>query len=212
MSTSLCIHVDGSHVAADNKRRRALGWAVVGDFDGAHIEYHGAHPFAWSKSASYSGHFEHVAFINGVLLAQRPGVPFQRLTILCDDEVFGYAPTWLHPENRISHRREQVVSRLRTTVDAFFTPDVEPLVFQAFEQARIVKLKGHRHEVYQERADYLAKHSGKLVLGLESAPPVSFDQWLKAGLQYYVSPDLPPQTWYAPFVDSLDSSQDTRAA
>lgn len=211
MSASLCIHVDGSRVATKDKRRRALGWAVVGEFEGTLIEHSGAQAFAWSKSVSFSGHYEHVAFINGVLLAQRLGVPLQGLTILCDDEVFGYAPTWMHPGNLLPHRRDLVTSRLKTTIETFFTPDVEPMVLQAFEAARIVKIKGHQFEVYQERADYLAKHSGKRALGLETEAPVPFDDWLNAGLQYYVSPDLPPQTWHAPFVPGPVPPQDPSA-
>lgn len=201
--STLCIHVDGSRVQAKGQCRYAIGWAVVGTLNGELIERCGSHPLTHRQLLDVGHLYEQVAFISGVLLARNLGVPFSQLTLLCDDEIFGYAPTWLHPENYQALRKHQVATRLQRAVDNFFAPEAQALVLQAFEEARIVKLKGHRGEVYQERADYLAKHNGRLQLGVLSEAALSFDEWLDKGLIRYISPDVPPETWYAPFVRSL---------
>lgn len=201
MSASLCLHVDGSEVVPKGSRNYALGWAVVGHFHGEPLERSGAH--CLSRSACLVGHHEHVAFINGVLLAQELGVPLSRLTLVCDDDIFGYAPTWVHAHNYLPSRRALVTERLAKTVQGFFTPDVEDIVMRAFREALIIKIKGHQFEVYQERADYLAKHRGKQALGLTEADALPYPQWLHEGMPQYVSANEPPRTWHAPFVRNL---------
>lgn len=200
---TLCLHVDGSRVQAKGQCRYAIGWAAVGTLNGELLERSGGHPLTHQQLLNVGNLYEQVAFISGVLFAHSLGVPFRQLTLLCDDEIFGYAPTWMHPENYLSLRRHQVVTRLTRTVDNFFAPEAHALVLRAFEEARIIKLKGHRGEVYQERADYLAKHHGRLQLGVASEDPLSFGEWLDKGLLRYTSPDVPAETWYAPFVRSL---------
>lgn len=80
MSESLCLHVDGSEIAPKGSRAYALGWAVVGQFRGESLERSGA--YCLTRNESLVGHHEHVAFINGVLLAHEMGVPLNRLTLV----------------------------------------------------------------------------------------------------------------------------------
>ncbi len=207
MKTNLCLHVDGSRVRTKDRSTYAIGWAAVGMFDGELIEHCGAQQLTQHQLIHYGNLFEHVAFAEGVQLAHRLGVPFEQLTLLCDDDIFGYAPTWLHPENYLPGRRDHVLSRLDKTVKGYFEEKTRDLVLSAFDKARIVKLKGHRFEVYQERADYLAKHQGKLTLGLTDKPALSFENWLATGLVRYLDPALPPETWHAPFVRAQEAAE-----
>lgn len=200
---TLCIHVDGSEVLDKPAQRRALGWAVVAHHDGNLVEERGAHATAL-KHGETKGYHEHLAFVHGVLLADRLAVPLEDVTLLCDDEIFGYAATWLHPGNYRGINRQQVLDRLKKTVDSFFSPEAFDRVMKAFSLSRIVKLKGHRYEVYQERADYLAKHSARIaVTAQEDEPPLAFDEWASKGFIKYVSPDLPPERVYPPFTATV---------
>lgn len=204
MPTNFCIHVDGSRVRTKNRSAHAFGWALTGTLGGDLVESAGAHQLSKLQLLEFGGLYEHVAFVQAVLFSHQLGVPPDRLTIFCDDEVFGYAPTWLHTNNYLPHRRAQVLKRLDQTVTHYFSEEARDLVLETFERSRIVKIKGHRLEVHQERADYLAKHQGKLAIGLTTEPALSFDAWLEAGILRYTDPNLPPETWHAPFVRSLE--------
>lgn len=197
------MHVDGSRVLTANRRCQSLGWAVVACHQDRLLEEHGH--FTSNAGTPYCGYHEHLAFVQGVLLAHRLKVPLEQVSIICDDDIFGYAPTWLHAENYMFGRREQLLTRLRFTLKHIVKqPDAEVHVLDAFRKARIVKVKGHQFHPYQERADYLAKHSARAACGFDEGAPLDFDTWLQRGQEYYISHDQPVQTWYAPFVASLE--------
>ena len=199
MSQSLCMHVDGSRVLSDDRSRQGTGWAVVAVHADEHIEESGA--ISQGRHSVLGGYHEHVAFVQGVLLASRLGVPFERVTIVCDDDVFGYAATALHPENYLGTRRDKLLERLQHTVRNCFDASAFDLTMRAFEKARILKVKGHQRHVYQERADYLARMQARAAAGVAQEPLVGFDEWLQCGLEHYVHHDEPPVRWYAPFVE-----------
>ena len=195
------MYVDGSRVLAKDRSAQGTGWAVVACYDDRLIEESGS--YRHGRQNSVTGYHEHIAFVQGVLLAHRLGVPFENLSLVCDDDVFGYAVTALHPENYLPGRRESLLARLAHTVRSCFEPSAFELTMRAFSCARILKVEGHQRHVYQERADYLARFQARQACGVEQPDMLDYDQWLLQGLEYYEHHDEPPVTWYAPFVAPL---------
>lgn len=206
------MHVDGSYlttkvpapstglVGGRQKMIRAMGWAVVACFDDRLLESAGG--LVEPDGVQAAGHHEHIAFIEGIKFAHQLGVPFKNVSLICDDDIFGYGPTWLHEGNLFGARRDQLLERLSFVIKTFFEPQTESLVMEAFEHARIVKIKGHMLHVHQERADYLAKHQARLTCGLESDQHLPFEQWLQKGFRVYDSATEQYLTQHAPFVQA----------
>lgn len=206
------MHVDGSYlttkmpapqsglVGGRQKLTRSLGWAVVGCFDNRLLENAGG--FIEPEGVQAAGYHEHIAFIEGVKFANRLGVPFEKVSLICDDDIFGYGPTWLHEGNLFGARRDQLLERLSFVIDTFFEPPTQNLVMQAFDRARIVKIKGHMLHVHQERADYLAKYQARAVCGMESEPSESFEKWLERGFKVYDRDNDQYIVQHAPFVSA----------
>lgn len=218
-SSRLVVHVDGSRVEAKSALPRpdwpgrniqALGWAAVACFEDRLIEESGA--FLSPANHPIGKHHEHIAFIQGVLLSQRLGVSFKELTLIGDDVLFGHAPTWLHPANLLSPRRDQLLVTLAHVIKERFDPTTEALVLRAFEEARIVKIKGHQLEVHQERADFLAKHSARTACGQETELPLSFEDWLSKGFKFYEKGESKAQVHFPAFTASLNEEPEDRAA
>lgn len=197
----IVIHVDGSNVITPKSNVEGIGWAVIACHNDQLIETNGG--VIHSRRGPLTGWHEQVAFIEGVLYAKNNGFNFKHLTILCDDDLFGYAQSWLHMDN-FNQRRAQAVNERLERVAALLYPatssDVIKLVHHAFKHATIHKLKGHSQMVYQERADYLAKFGARKVCGLEKNLPLSFEDWLIAGIPYFDREEKCSKTWYAPFV------------
>lgn len=192
---------------------QSFGWGLVAQHDGEHHERAGC--VIDKTSSPLTGHHEHIAFVNGVLYAHENRFDFGKVTIVCDDDIFGYAQGFLHNENYQVSRRDQVMGRLRTVVNNCFEPEAFDLTLKALREARIIKVKGHQQDVYQERADYLAGMSARrgasLFAGLGVTDrPMEYERWLKKGFVVYeqVEPAVPGvlgvpgvrRTWHPPFV------------
>lgn len=206
----LIMHVDGSHVVAPRSKEQSFGWGLVALHDDAHHEVWGHHRAP--KVSPLLGYHEHLAFVNGVLYARAGGFDFRDVSIYCDCNIFGYAQTSLHPGNYNQERAEKLMQRLHTVAKHAFDPSVVDLVLDAFRHSRLVKLKGHSFQVYQERADYLARHAARqgMLAEHEQCHPKDMDAWLAGGIAHYApakdaQPGSPPRyvekLWRAPFVD-----------
>lgn len=218
MTRQLVIYVDGAHQVQD-KQHHVLAWGLVALHDDEHHEMRGSVLSPWPSPIG-SCH-EQIAFVQAVLYAKAHGFDLKNVSIFCDDDIFGYAPFFLHPGNYKPSRADQVMTRLHQVARHAYTPAVKALVLEAFEKCRITKLKGHSEIVYQERVDYLAKHALRSVLNPEVYREcLEMDEWLRRGLVIYepISPEdmaaqaetcedpsVPPRThmrltWRAPFV------------
>ena len=192
------IHVDGSTVFVPQSQSEGIGWAVVACHEDKLEERYGGVPHL--RRGPLTGCHEQIAFIEGVLYAHAAGFAPQDVTILCDDDLFGYAQQWLHPENYLTTRADQVRERLdRVAVQLYQVGTVE-LVLDYFEAATIHKLKGHSLDVYQERADYLAKCAAKAACALDMKEPRAYEDWLATGIASYDYVNEVALTWHAPFV------------
>ena len=198
----LVVYVDGSLVTCTQPGIHSLGWGVVALHNDQHEEDAGC--FVRPKS-KFAGFHEQIAFVAAVRHAQRRGFSSQQMSVLCDDELFGYAQSWLHPENYQQRLADAVHERLRAVVDEFFEPPLYEFTLDVMRSARVVKLKGHSKHLNQERVDYLAKHAARAGLGLEMGPPMSFEDWAARGLKGYemVAGEPVLKHWFAPFIESM---------
>lgn len=217
MTRRLIVYVDGSQVIGPQRRAQAQGWGLVALHDDQHHERRGH--FLGGKVSPLHGRHEHLAFVQAVLYARDQGFDPRQVSIYCDDDVFGYAAWSTHPGNFQGQKAEIVMQRLRGVAQHAFDASIIEPVLQTFFHSHIVKLRGHRQEVYQERVDYLAKFSARQALGLEEpdAAPMDMQTWLEQGLEIY--PRMPveeavetgveadgqvaevePVIWRAPFV------------
>lgn len=138
---------------------------------------------------------EHMAVAMGYDLLLEFGVDPMKSTMFCDDEVAGHASFWLHPGN-YSKRYDEA----HTVVQAVKPDDRH---FRNFLlNGRVVKLKGHSQEVYQERVDYLAKFAVRTGLG-EYQDFIDYDDWLHAGFKKYDATVGAVVPYYPPFTKSL---------
>lgn len=204
---NLILHVDGSRVISGDRKEQSFGWAVIALHNDKQLERSGR--IIDGKISPLSSYYENIAFLNGVLLAHELKAPWEKVSIFCDDMVFGAAPNDLHPQNYRHTNAERIHHAIDVVVEHAFMGDqgVKTLTLQAFNQARIVKVKGHQKHVYQERADYLAKFEARQGARLSYADdkPLPIDDWLKNGLPSYFDVDgqCMHQTWHAPFVNTL---------
>lgn len=228
MSRQLVIYVDGAH-QVKNKQHHVLAWGLVALHDDEHHELHGQVLAPWPSPIG-SCH-EQIAFVQAVLYADQHGFAPEDVSIFCDDDIFGYAPFFLHPGNYKASRADQVMTRLHQVARHAFTREVKDLVLEAFQKSRITKLKGHSEIVYQERVDYLAKHALRTALNPEvDRELLSMDDWLGRGLVIYEPIDpavleadtagdpLAPQrthtrlTWRAAFVSEPEPKRVTEVS
>lgn len=93
-----------------------------------------------------------------------------------------------------------MTSRLAWVVSQCFDTSVESLVLEALATARIQKVKRHSLSVYQERADYLARHSAQVACAVAEEQLLTLDEWLKKGILTYDKALGTVVTWRAPFV------------
>lgn len=193
------MHVDGSAVMGPNKANRAfvLGFAVVANLNGTEIEHTGAYQVPFG----IKGDHETVAVVEGVLLAAANGVLPEHTVIHTDDEGLGNAQLYLHPGN-FSGRADGLRERIRRVCTTLYPEGTDMLVLEYLLGARLHKLKGHTQQVYQERADYLAKQHAWNLLKSKHEPVLSYDIWLSKGMLVYESPEEASR-WYAPFVKPL---------
>lgn len=205
--SNLQLCVDGSRVLPNGKLLQSFGWGLVAQHDGEHHERAGC---VVDKVASpLTGFHEHIAFVNAVLYAREKGFDFARVTIVCDDGILGYGHEFLHEQNYQVSRRDQVLGRLKTVVDNCFDAEAFELTLKALREARIVKIKGHQQDVYQERADYLAGISARRGASLFAGSgvtdkPMEYEHWLTKGFAAFEQ--IEPGTagvrkiWHPPFV------------
>lgn len=195
---SLVIHVDGSNVFAPNSDLEAIGWAVIACHDDELNERHGA--VLHKRRGPLTGYHEQVAFVEAVKYASENGFAFENTTILCDDQIMGYAQTALHQGNCRATEAAAVRARIARVVAELYPVGTVHMVLEAVEKATIHKLKGHSRMIYQERADYLAKHAARTVCELPTEPLLDYDAWLDTGIRFYDHEKAEYQTWKAPFV------------
>lgn len=171
------MYVDGSRVLSSDRSVQSFGWSVIALNGDAHHECRGH--VVGGRMSPLGGHHEQIAIVNGVEYAHRNGFEFRDVTIFCDDDIFGYAQTFLHPGNFHHRRVDQIESRLKCVVSHCFNPEMMGLTMQALQESRIVKLKGHSRHVYQERADHLAKRAAHEGCGTEpKGPPLDIESWM----------------------------------
>lgn len=214
------IYADGSRVLKTPSKRKGLeckvpqnstGWALVALHDDAEHEVYGAFDQKVEDN-SLSGYHEHLAITHAALYAHDHGFDFERVTLHTDDDVFGYAQTWLHPENYMGGRADHVKARLAHVVAKCFKerPEAYELTLKLLTVGTVHKIKGHKlNIIYHERCDYLARWAATYAKAPRS--PQSMHNWLKAGFHSYVYEDkvanAPKRVVvYAPFVASLQES------
>lgn len=197
-SRKLILHVDGSNVYVPKTTRQGIGWAVIACHDDELHEIHGG--YEHHRNGPLTGCHEQIAFIEGVNYAYAKGFDFRDMTILCDDMLLGYAQTSLHPDNFSVLRADAVRARLAHVTSLLYDTQTVQRVLDAIEQASIHKLKGHNLDVYQERADYLAKAGARKVCGLSGETPLSYEAWLVEGIHTFDHKDMKATVWHAPFV------------
>lgn len=206
---SLVIHVDGSNVFVSKSDVEAIGWAVIACHDDELHERYGAVPH--KRRGPLTGCHEQVAFVEAVKYAHEHGFAFENTTILCDDDIMGYAQTSLHEGNYKSTEASAVRARIARVVSQLYPVETVHLVLEAVEKATIHKLKGHSRMVYQERADYLAKHAARTLCELPTEPMLDYDAWLDAGIRFYDHEKAEYQTWKAPFMDPEPSESESKS-
>lgn len=200
---SMLLHIDGSSVKSRaGQRRFVLGWGLVAHFAGTQAEAQGA----VEVSQSFCGYHEMLAFVEGVLFAHARGYAPQDVAIYTDDEGIGYANWALHPGNYQGARADALGERLRRLTTALYSEATHALVLAYLREARIHKLRGHKFLIDQERADYLARQCAWRTLDGTAQSPLTFEQWLAAGLEYYERGADTPKTWYAPFVSQAQAA------
>lgn len=202
MSGKLVLHVDGSRVLPPSREFQSFGWGLVAIHDDTHHEKFGN--VRGKKQSILNGHHEHIAFVEGVRYAVEKGFAFKDVTIACDDDIFGYSAFCLHEGNFGQVGAEKIKNRLKRVVDLCYSPPVYDQVMAAFLECRVIKLKGHRNDVYQERADYLAKFAAYVPVEPHRAPLIPYEDWLGQGFVCYSKGEVEPvrSIWYPPFVPS----------
>lgn len=188
-------YIDGSCVKK-GPRSYSLGWACVLNVHDSLIEVSGAR----MGNKLTCGLHEIASFIEAVLYLHSHGYSFSDVALYTDDQIIGYYGHGLHPENYAGDKAEHLTSKLATTVEFLNCPaHVVDLCLDFLRQARVHKVKGHSRQVYQERADYLARSAANN-LAEKSASVLSFMDWLTVGVPYYNgSTSNSPQWWHPPF-------------
>lgn len=189
------VYIDGSCVKKA-ARTYCLGWASVINAHDTLIEFAGAR----MANKSSAGLHEIVAFVEAVLYLHSHGYNFSDVALYTDDQTIGYSGFWLHPENYVGHKADNVRMYLTAAVELLNCPDqVVETCLEFLRQARVHKVKGHSRQVYQERADYLARSAANN-LAEKPTSVLSFLDWLKNGVPYYSGgTSNSPQWWHAPF-------------
>jgi hypothetical protein len=223
----LVLHVDGSKIVpkGDGKGQgqglsagrglHSFGWGVVALHDDTHTERFGHFMSRWDSGLN--GHHEQIAFVQGVLLARELGFAkdWSRVSIFCDDMIFGSAPSHLHKDNFAPSRAQQIHTCLDTVTRLCFDEEAKTLTLEALGAARIVKVKGHSLHVYQERVDHLAKFGARQGAGVvgQDESPQSMEEWLAAGIPTYLENEQAGAymrtIWRAPFVADPQDTKKT---
>ncbi|MNR71438.1 hypothetical protein D3C71_20540 [compost metagenome] len=198
MNRVIQLHVDGSSKKFIDTTRRAhwvLGWGVCAGHDGIDAEVLGARI---GRTKEQSGWHEYVALAEGVLYATAKGFAPHQVVIHTDCDLLANAGFVLHPGNGVGKAAETLTGTFERLCSTFYDGQTLELVLQVLRQARLNKVASHRRVVYNERADFLAKHAVALHATPAEAAPLSFSGWLAKGLTKWVSPEE-QVTWYAPF-------------
>lgn len=191
------LYVDGSTL----RKGKSFydGYAAVLLKGDDHLEQSSGRQMPMSHTQSH----EHYAFLHGLEFALQHGVHLGDLRVVCDDQTFGYANTWLHADN-FSGKKDLVVRAVENMV--FATSEQKSLLLNFLETGFVHKVKGHRQEVYQERVDYLASTQRKLAMG-EECDLLAYDQWLNKGFKVFDNTRDSLTTVYPPFVNVEMSTQ-----
>lgn len=185
--TNTIIHVDGSCY-----NKKYIGWGMLLLRNNEHVEQHGH-----VVSYHLSGEHETLAISHAIAYCYERGIPPQDISCYCDDELLGYAPTYLHPDNYKALRRDQIIQRMNKVQELCF-PLMPSSVFEYYlKEMRITKLKGHKNEVYQERVNFLAKYESTTAGGLLKEFE-DYDTWLNKGFINY-GPERKASTYYPHF-------------
>lgn len=196
MSKSIVLYADGSGAIASGKKQWLNGFGIVALFDDCEEEHSGG----YASDRRLCGAHELIAFVETMKFALSKGFRFEEMTFYIDDEILGVASFWLHPGNYAGTLAlEKFQQRMRVVTDLLYDDKTYEQVFQCLQLARIVKLKGHRFSVYQNRADYLARISMRSLESEVRTMVMAFAAWLEQGLTYY-DQDQEAKTWYPPFV------------
>lgn len=195
------IHVDGSNcLSKDSKIRNGLGWALVAQHDDQDHELSGG--YATLQHQRMNGAHEDVALVHALHYLHEHGFDPHETSIFCDDELFGYAPTYLAPGNYRGHHANLIVQRITWAAAFVGIADEVPKMMETLAQVRMHKVKGHQGHVYQERVDYLAKKQAHAAVG-NITPILTFDAWLKKGLVVYTAPQVTDPDERARILDAL---------
>lgn len=190
------LYVDGSCLKGKRYPAFFNGYGAVLLVNDQHYEFSEGLKVSQDQMNSH----EHYAFLHGLELAESHGVDLSKLTVFCDDQVFGYAAFWLHPGN-YSGQGEGVRSSVATLKRA--TSNQKEKLLHFLTHGRVTKLKGHQCEVYQERVDYLARHAARKANG-DDSPLKSYEDWLREGFVKFSHSLNTLKRVYSPFVDTKD--------
>jgi len=204
MPRSITLYVDGSagYVSGGKFNHFELAWGIRAHYDGTTEESLG------SREVPQRAHGMHekVAFVEGMLLALARGFAFEDMVFFTDDDVLPYGGMYLHPENGMGTRREQLEQRMLTLCRLLYTQDLYDKVIECLKRSRFHKVRGHSFVVDHDRVDYLAKVGLRRGLRGDTTPMLGFSDWLTQGVEYRRSAD-DRRTWFAPFVTTLGAGQ-----
>lgn len=212
MQRRVILHVDGSSKQSKRlavtklgkmDRPRTIGWGLVALHDNGHHERSGAYRI--QRTDSIFGMHEAVAIAEGIEYAYVQGFEPEDVAMYCDDDLLGYSPTYLHSPNQLWRKSDAIVDCMQKVLQ-YLEPDNEVRLYRTLNYLRcmrMVKLKGHKMEVYQERADYLAGWESEQALYPESSSlsKKPFEQWLYDGFVVY-DQQRQAQVKKAAFVDA----------
>lgn len=186
------IYVDGSSLKVSRRESR-LGWGVVVVDEGTVTEHCGS----VIVKQQFTAYHEVIAIIEAIKIAVALKIEPSSGSFITDDEVFGYAPFALHPENHAVRKRDAIEEKVHlATKKVCCRPALERVVLEYLRDSRIEKVKGHSGIIYNERADYLAKFGSRATGG----PPAPFEHWFVHGIIRYAS-DGRAYVWKPPFAD-----------
>lgn len=179
--------VDGSCIKVPaQKQQFVLGWGLVA----ASSRYTGERTGAVAVPFPYNRYHETLAVVEGVLLAHELGYAPENTSLRTDDEMLGYANTFLHPGNARMLAAEHVRDSVMRVCEKFYNAHVAELTLRYLRVAQVEKLRGHgrghRRFVEHTRADVLARQSAQLEAGLPLSEPLSeYEEWLQLGPQVF---------------------------
>ena len=186
------IHVDGSYCSSTTtKNKHGLGWGLVAEHHDRTHEKHGG--YLVQKNQDLNGAHEDIALFHALQYMRGHGFTPQTTHIYCDDDLLGYAPTYLAKENYQRHKAELIEKRIARAASFTNQTNLVPLIMEELRTVRLNKVKGHQGHVYQERVNYLAKWSAHLAVG-KKTKRLSFGKWLDKGFTIYMPPEKPHPT------------------